>query len=239
MHQEYLKMRIKTVILQSNYLPWKGYFDLINMVDVFVFFDDVQYTPRNWRNRNRIKTPNGLKWLTVPCGESRRRLICDVAITDSQWQKKHWKCIEYFYRRAEYFHLFEPFLKEVYLNKQWEKLSELNQFLIKTIAGHFLKIQTRFEDSRKYSCQEKGLDRVLCILDKIGNVEEYITGPSAKSYINSREKEFSDRGIKLTYMDYSRYPEYKQLFGDFIHQVSIIDLLLNTGPNATKYLNSF
>ena len=90
-------------MVQSNYVPWKGYFDQINMADLFVFYDDVQFTKEDWRNRNRIKTKDGLKWLTVPCGSGIDRRICDVRIENSRWQRKHWEAIRHAYGRAAHF----------------------------------------------------------------------------------------------------------------------------------------
>src|SRR5579875_99675 len=109
-------MSVRTVaIIQSSYIPWKGYFDIINDVDEFIFLDDVQYTVRDWRTRNRIKTANGSMWLTVPAGSNRNRLICDVTIEDSSWQKRHWQTIRHNYSRAPYFREYESFFEELYL----------------------------------------------------------------------------------------------------------------------------
>src|ERR1700681_1938553 len=103
----------RVAILQSNYIPWKGYFDIIHDVDLFVFYDDVQYTKNDWRNRNKIKTPQGTQWITIPVGTNEHRLICEVEIRDTSWQKKHWKMLQQNYAKAPYFHVFEPFLDYV------------------------------------------------------------------------------------------------------------------------------
>ncbi|HAV76806.1 MAG TPA: hypothetical protein DCX53_05560 [Anaerolineae bacterium] len=220
-------------IIQSNYIPWKGYFDIINDVDVFILDDNVQYNKHNWRNRNKIKTPNGLHWLTVPVGGNSHKLICDVEIKDRFWAKKHWKQIKQNYSKAHYFKTFESFFEYVYLEKEWNNLSALNHFLIKTIAKEFLGITTEFEDSRKYHVTGANLDSLMDLLEQ-ADADLYVSGPSAQSYID--EQRFIDCGIELVYKDYSGYPEYPQRFPPFEHQVSILDLLFNCGPDAPYYI---
>jgi len=222
-------------ILQSGYIPWKGYFDIINIVDLFIFYDDVQFTTRDWRSRNRIKTKDGLLWLSVPCGSDRDRLICDVAIKDNYWQRKHWETICHSYAKAEYFAEYRHMFEDIYLGRTWSNLSEMNQYIIRLIAQDMLGITTPFGDSRDYSVGSNKGARILDILDKV-EATEYLSGPSAKSYLDPEE--FKRRGIKLTWMDYSGYPEYRQLYPPFVHEVSVIDLIFNEGPNARKYLKS-
>ena len=123
----------KVAILQSNYIPWKGYFDLIHRVDDFVLFDDMQYTRRDWRNRNKIKTPQGTLWLTLPVGTDEHRLILDVTMQDSAWQKKHYDMLAAAYRKAPHFQKLKPFLEHVYLEKRWTYLYELDRYLIEQI----------------------------------------------------------------------------------------------------------
>jgi hypothetical protein len=222
-------------ILQSNYLPWKGYFDIISKVDLFVFHDDLQYTKGDWRNRNRVRGPNGLVWLTIPCGTNEKRLICQVEMMDSAWQRKHWNLLNQYYKKAPYWSNYKDFFEEVYLGKTWNKLSELNQYLIKEIATQFLGITTMFEDSRKYSLTEKKAGRVIELLKKT-NATSYLSGPAAKSYLS--EEDLLPHGIQLEWMDYSNYPEYDQGFSPFTHEVSIIDVIFNTGLNMRKFVIS-
>jgi hypothetical protein len=223
-------------ILQSNYIPWKGYFDIIAKSDVFIFHDDLQYTKNDWRNRNKIKTENGLKWLTIPCGTNEKRLICDVELDNFIWQKKHWEFIKESYKKAPYFDLYKSFFEEIYLEKVWVKLSDLNQCMIKMISFDILNIKsTIFQDSRTYCLTKKKEDRVLELLDKV-KADEYISGASAKNYLN--EEKFIERNIKLTWMDYSNYKEYNQLYPPFEHGVSILDLIFNEGPYARSFLKS-
>ena len=225
---------MKTVaVLQSNYIPWKGYFDIIGRADCFIFHDDLQYTKNDWRNRNKIKTANGSTWLTVPCGKNEHRLICEVELKTHDWQAKHWRMIEKNYKKAPYFDLYRNFFEEFYLEKTWSNLSEMNHFLIKHIASKFLGVTTPLEDSRSYNLSGRKAGRLLELLHKAG-ATHYLSGPSAKSYIP--EAEFLQEGIQVEWMDYSGYPEYPQFSPPFEHGVSIIDLLFHTGPEAGQYM---
>lgn len=223
----------KVAIIQSNYIPWKGYFDIIHDVDLFIFLDDVQYTVRDWRNRNKIKTPQGLRWLSVPVGADRDRLIHQVEIVDDGWAKKHWETIKYSYSKTPHFKKYREFFEYVYLDSAWTNLSELNQFLIKRISQEFLGIETEFRDSREFAAQGEKTDRLLDLLVKAG-ATSYLSGPSAKSYID--DSKFRADGIELAYKDYSHYREYPQPFPPFEHAVSILDLLFNCGPDAPNYV---
>ncbi len=152
------------VISQSNYIPWKGYFDLIGMADVFVIYDDAQYTKRDWRNRNKIKTPNGLQWLTIPVEVKGRYLqkINETRIADKNWGQKHWKTIVNTYGKAPYFNLVSDLLSDLYLNKHYTLLSEINHAFIKKIAG-FLGIKTRILRSEQFDLAEGRTERLLGI----------------------------------------------------------------------------
>ena len=141
----------RVAIVQSNYIPWKGYFDMINMVDLFIFHDDLQYTKQDWRNRNKIKTSRGTEWLTVQCGTNENSLICEVELKDHKWQRKHWNKIVQNYGAAACFDKYREFFEEFYLGKTWRNLSEMNQYLIKAISRDFLGITTEFDNSRRYN----------------------------------------------------------------------------------------
>lgn len=227
----------KVAIIQSNYIPWKGYFDIINMVDEFVLLDDVQYTRRDWRNRNRIKTPQGLKWLTIPVSVKGKFniKIKDVMIADSSWNKKHWETIKTFYSRAKYFKYYKEFFEELYLNCKEKYLSEINYKFITSI-NKLLGIDTRIRFSTEFCLQEGKNERLISICKQCG-ADVYVSGPAAKVYLD--EDLFLREGIKVEWMDYSGYPEYEQLYPPFEHKVSIIDLILNVGPCAPKYMKSF
>jgi hypothetical protein len=223
----------KVAILQSNYIPWKGYFDIISQVDEFIFYDDVQYTNRDWRNRNKIKTPDGLLWLSVPVGQSKNRLICDVKIENKDWQKKHWQSISQFYKKAQFFNDYKSFFENFYLNEIHNNLSDMNIGLIKKICTEILNIRTNFKDSREFNLQGKKENRLLEQLIKT-SATHYLSGTAAKDYIC--EQHFTDKNIKLEWIDYSGYPEYRQLFGKFEHTVSILDLIFNVGSNSPFYV---
>lgn len=223
----------KVVILQSNYIPWKGYFDLINDADLFIFYDDVQYTKNDWRNRNKIVTPNGLRWLTIPTGIDAHRLICEVTLHDPSWQTKHWETIRQNYARSPFFKFYRPFFEEIYRGKAWTSLSELNQHLIKSISRDLLKIQTAFDDSRNYVLQGHRLERLLDLTKQSG-ASHYISGPAAKSYID--EAEFTAIDVALQWKDYNGYPEYAQGPLPFEHGVSILDTLFNVGPTTDSVI---
>lgn len=225
---------LKTVVvLQSNYIPWKGYFDLIHDADLFIFYDDLQFTKNDWRNRNKIKSQKGAEWITIPVGPEKNRLICEVEISNLSWQKKHWKTIRQNYSKAPYYNDYKEFFEDLYLGKKWSNLSELNQYLIRTISKDFLGITTEYKNSRDYALSGKKLDRLLELVIK-ADAECYISGPSAKDYIESSR--FNNAGIKLIWKEYSGYPEYSQRYPPFEHGVSILDLLFNVGPDASWYI---
>jgi hypothetical protein len=229
---------MKVAIIQPNYIPWKGYFDIINMVDIFVIYDDVQYTLRNWRNRNKIKTKSGLQWLTIPTDGTQKKIIKDVKIVwDDRWNVKHWKSIVINYSKAQYFKEYKDHFEELYLNLKDQYLLDVNIKFIEAIVKT-LGIKTKIicSSDLNYDRTLRKTERLIAILKEL-NATSYLSGPSAKNYID--ESLFKKENIELEWMDYSGYPEYPQLYPPFVHEVSIIDLILNTGPNAPNYMKSF
>ncbi len=225
-------------IVQSSYIPWKGYFDLINMVDEFVLYDCVQYTRRDWRNRNRIKTPQGPAWLTVSVQAkgNYEAPIDTIQVDDARWAERHWQTLTHNYAKAPFFSMYAPGFQRTYEGLVEEKsLSQINLALIKQVC-EALEITTRITDSRKYELQEDRNDRLLSICLQLG-ANEYHSGPSAQGYLD--EKRMNDQGVSVRWMSYADYPEYTQLFPPFDHAVSILDLLFNTGPDARSYMKSF
>jgi hypothetical protein len=220
-------------VIQSNYLPWKGYFDIIHDVDRFIFYDDVQFTKNDWRNRNLVKTQSGTAWITVPVGRDLHRLIRDVTLPDRSWAAKHWKTLGQYYSRAPHFGAFREFFEHVYLERAWDRLSELNQFLVTSIARDFLGIRTEFRDSFEYGAAGQRAERLLDLLKKAG-AGAYVSGPAARDYID--EAAFAREGIRLAWKSYAGYPEYPQAHPPFTHQVSIVDLLFNVGRDAPWYI---
>lgn len=230
-------MRKKRIaIIQSIYLPWKGYFDIIRSVDEFILYDDIQYTKRDWRNRNVIKSENGAEWLTVPVMTKGRYTQCieDVVVTDIAWRKKHWMKIVHTYSRAPFFHIYSEPLKEMFLHENEMRLSAINYGFIRIICS-FLNITTPIHFSSHYAISKEGdkTERLVAFC-KAAGATEYLNGPAGKSYMN--QNLFSQAGISLTWVDYSGYPEYQQFHTPFEHKVSILDLLFHTGPRALAYM---
>lgn len=226
----------KVAILQSNYIPWKGYFDLIAGVDEFILYDDMQYTRRDWRNRNLIKTPTGVQWLTVPVKTkgNYHQKIFEIEIDGQEWANNHWKSLCQNYKHAPYFGEIKSWLEPIYNDNHFIHLSSLNRTLIEAICK-YLAIDTDISSSSDYRLIDGKTERLvdLCIQ---ANGTEYISGPSAKEYIE--ERFFSENNIKLSWFSYSNYSEYPQLWGKFIHEVSILDLLFNCGSKSPKYIKN-
>lgn len=224
----------KIAILQSNYIPWKGYFDLIAAVDEFIIFDDMQYTKRDWRNRNKIKTPQGLKWLTIPVqvkGKYHQKIM-ETKIDGTSWARHHWKYIENCYQSADHFNDIADWLAPIYLQESHCYISKLNQRLIRAIC-EYVGIKTTITNSWDYNLLEGKTLRLADLCMQAGGTQ-YISGMAAKSYID--EQVFTKMGIQLRWFDYSGYPEYSQLWGEFQHEVSILDLLFNCGKGAHRYM---
>jgi hypothetical protein len=228
----------KTVaILQSNYIPWKGYFDLIHMVDEFILYDDMQYTRRDWRNRNLIKTPAGTAWLTIPVEVKGKyyQKINETRISEPGWAEKHWQTICHSYARAPFFRSYRPLLEELYRGATQPLLSEVNYHFLRAICD-LLQIRTRISWSMDYRLEEGKTERLVALCRQAG-ATAYISGPAAQRYI--APELFEQAGIELRWMDYAGYPEYPQLHPPFEHGVSIIDLILSVGEDARSYMKSF
>jgi WbqC-like protein family len=225
----------KIAIVQSNYIPWKGYFDLIALVDEFVLFDDMQYTRRDWRNRNQIKTPQGVQWLTVPVvvkGKYTQK-IKETEIDGVDWAALHWKAFEQNYRRAPYFDEISNWLAPLYRTSDLPvNLSVLNRQLIEAVCA-YLGIQTRITNSSDYALSEGKTERLADLCVQAG-ADEYISGPAARDYVD--ESVFAARGVGLRWFDYAGYREYPQLWGEFTHGVTVLDLLFNCGKEAPAFM---
>ncbi|PIE67728.1 MAG: hypothetical protein CSA23_02830 [Deltaproteobacteria bacterium] len=224
----------KVAIVQSNYIPWKGYFDLIAYVDEFILYDDMQYTRRDWRNRNKIKTPQGLQWLTVPvkvAGKYHQK-IKDTEIDGNSWAVSHWRSLIQNYRRSNYFNEISELLEPIYCSKTYTHLSQLNRRLIEEICC-YLNIDSILSNSWDYKIKSGRTERLVDICIQSG-ADEYISGPAAKDYIE--DQLFAVHGIKLSWFDYDGYPEYPQLWGAFEHGVTIVDLLFNCGKDAGNFM---
>lgn len=228
---------MKVLITQSNYIPWKGYFDAINQADLFVLYDDMQYTKRDWRNRNRIKTPNGTQWLSIPVQVKGRffQKINETEIADPDWPQRHWQSIAHHYRKAPYFREYGPLIEDLYRSATHPCLSHINFHFLTSIAD-LLGIATPFRWSSEFELRGDKSEKLLHICLDL-KATHYLSGPAARDYLDVDL--FRQNGIDVVWLDYSDYPEYPQLFEPFEHGVSIIDLLFNTGPAAREYMKSF
>lgn len=228
----------KTVaIVQSNYIPWKGYFDLINAVDECVLLDEVQYTRRDWRNRNKIKTPQGFLWLSIPVqvkGHYSQK-ISDTRVSHPEWAKEHWRSIQHCYARAAYFADYKDCLEELYLGCTEQYLSQINYRFLSALC-RMLGITTHLSFSSDYELRPGKTERLVGVCRQL-RATTYVSGPAAQSYLD--EERFAEAGMSVQWMDYTGYPEYRQLFPPFAHAVSIVDLILNEGPQARRYMQSF
>lgn len=227
---------MKCVILQPSYIPWRGFFDQIRQADLFVFYDDVQYDKHGWRNRNQIKTPSGKQWLTIPV--SAKGAVTDhVAINDvpivwnKAWNKEHLKTLRQHYGKAPHFKQFEPLLEEFYARRD-ERLADFTIDFTIALARALHIEHTQFLRSSTLGITGTKTDRLVAILKVIG-ADHYISGPSAKDYLE--EDKLADAGIALEYVKYD-YPEYPQLFPPYDPAVSILDLLFMTGDRALTYM---
>ena len=228
-------MTRRVAITQSNYLPWKGYFDLIRSVDQVVLYDEVQFTRRDWRNRNRIRTREGMAWLTVPVlvkGKYDQNIESTV-VSDSGWAENHWRTISHNYGRAPYFTEYSKQFQAFYENSPPENLSQINRHLIEIVLN-ILDISTQLAWSHDFPIDEVGkTERLVSICLRAG-ATTYVSGPAAKDYLDVAR--FEQNGISVEWFDYVGYPAYRQLHAPFIHEVSVIDLLLNMGPESLRFL---
>jgi hypothetical protein len=222
-------------ILQPSYIPWRGYFDQIRRVDLFVFFDDVQYDKNGWRNRNRIKTANGSIWLTVPVlskgTTSDQVLIKDIEINwDRQWNEKHLATVRQAYSRAPFFDAYMT-LVEGFLRDPPRLLADLT--IPSTVAlARELGLEAEFLRSSELDVSGAKTDRILAILESV-SATHYVSGPAARTYLE--EDRLEAAGISVEYVNYD-YAEYEQLYPPFDPQVSILDLLFMAGPEAPKLI---
>ena len=217
--------------MQSNYIPWKGYFDMIAAVDEFILYDDVQYTRRDWRNRNKIKTAAGIQWLTIPVevkGKYTQR-VKDVVVSEPAWARTHWRTLLHQYASAPHFRDLKSSVEGWYdAVADMKFLSEINEQFLRASCA-VLEIGTTITRSSDYALVDGRSERLLDLC-KQARAATYLSGPAARAYLD--EKIFEDAGIAVRWMEYDGYPEYPQLHPPFEHGVSVLDLLFNTGGGA-------
>lgn len=225
---------MRVCILQPTYLPWLGYFEQIHRADIFVFYDDVQYSKHSWQNRNRIKTPAGQLWLTVPTLKTEEsRKIRDMRIDNKlPWARKHLKSIKTFYCHSRYYNDYIPYFHEIYL-RRWEHLADLNIECIRRIC-ELLGIHRQFARSSELEVKGERSERLVKIC-QLFHADAYFSGQSAKDYL--KEELFKKAGITVEYQVY-KHPEYQQLFGEFVPYLSTIDLLFNCGSESLEIVLS-
>jgi hypothetical protein len=229
-----LQHKKKIAIVQSNFIPWKGYFDLIAAVDEFILFDDVQYTRRDWRNRNKIKTRDGVRWLTIPVASKGNYLqnISDVRTEGLGWKEEHLLRLKHAYAKARHFSDYFPWLERLYETCTTDLLSEVNAQFIRSICLT-LGITTPIRPSSDFEIVNGKNERLIHLCSQAG-ASSYLTGPAARDYLDVSL--FEKAGITIDFMSYEGYREYDQPHPPFEHAVSIVDLLLCTGPDARSYL---
>ena len=229
------------VITQSNYIPWRGYFDLLRSADEVVLLDSVQYTRRDWRNRNQIKTANGPVWLTISVEAKGRyhQTIDETRVADPGWSAAHRRAIETAYRRAPYYSTVGPWFLDLLDSVASEALlTSVNERLLRAVCDRLgitapVRRCTDVMDRALLQSLEP-TERLAALAQALG-ATRYLSGPAAQAYLDTRV--FTDRGIEVGWMTYAGYPDYPQLWGGFEPRVSIVDLLLNTGDEAPRYLD--
>jgi hypothetical protein len=224
----------RVAIIQSNYIPWKGYFDLIAATDEFILYDDAQYTRRDWRNRNQIKTPQGVQWLTVPVRVKGRyhQSIRETEIDGTEWAEQHWTRLRQNYARAPHFARYAPELEALYLHGRHDTLSALNLAML-TWVNRQLGIATRMSSSSDYTLEGDRTDKLLNLCLQAG-ATEYLSGPAARDYLD--ESRFAAAQVAVRWFDYPAYPPYAQLWGEFVHGVTVLDVLFHCGPDARRHV---
>ena len=208
--------------------------DLIRHVDEFILFDDVQFTKRDWRSRNRIKTADGPLWLSIPVRVKGRYLqaIKDTVVSDPAWNRIHWQTIRSHYAKAPCFRQFQDAFEDLFLGCDHASLSHINYRFTAGLC-QMLGISTRLSWSMDYVTMPGQTERLVSLCQQAG-ATEYLSGPAARTYIDPLQ--FERAGITLSFFDYLGYPEYQQLHPPFDHFVSVVDLILNTGADAPAYM---
>lgn len=221
----------KIAILQSNYVPWLGYFQLIDSVDEFVLYDHVQYTKNDWRNRNRVKTATGVKWLSIPAGKKLDREVREVEVT-APWRENHWRTLELNYRGALAFEETAEWLRPLYLDSSETNLSRINKAFIDAVCDS-IGIGTKITSSGDYELVGDRNERLVNLCLQSG-ATSYVSGPAAKVYLEP--KRFSENSVSVEWFEYPAPVPYPQLWGDFAPNLSVLDLLFNLGVNSSQVL---
>ena len=230
-------MSNKVIITQSNYIPWKGYFTTMKKATHLVLYDTAQYTRRDWRNRNKIISPQGPVWLSIPIDVKGKyhQQINEAKVKDHAWAHDHWNKISQYYKKAPHFDEYSQHFENLYLEKlkELEFLSDINRLLLQKCVD-LLGIDIKIMDSREFNLRGGKTEKLVNICEDL-NADEYFTGPAAKGYIE--EEQFRRKNIDFTFYDLENFPMYVQQWGDFEHHVSILDMFFNLGDDTVKYFN--
>lgn len=219
-------------IHQLHYLPWLRYFDKIYRSDVFVVLDDIQFNKNGWQNRNKVKGANGAVLLTVPVYAKAEQRLDEVRIhNDAPWRKKHWGTIEQSYRKARYFDLYRDFLRDTY-ERSWERLNDLNRHMLEFYIEAF-GIDTRVMYSSELNVPGAATERLLNLIAAVDGTAYYCGAYALDAYLN--EGLLDEAGIELELQDWHS-SEYPQLHGEFVGDLSVLDLLMNCGPESMEVL---
>ncbi len=224
---------VTAVILQPHYIPYCGFFKLIETADIFVIFDNVQFQTRSWQHRNKIKTPDGFKWLSVPVIKNSGQKIQDVKIQNTvNWQKKHWSSIIHSYSKSKYFKDYKDFFQDVY-SKKWHSIVDLNIHIINFLIEE-LGFSTKFIKASELDVSGKKSELLINICKKIG-ATHYHSNMGSKTYMDQEMHLFDDAEIRVSYMEY-KHPIYTQLFGEFTEYMSVLDVLFNHGKESKRII---
>lgn len=228
----------RVAIVQSSYIPWRGYFSLIAACDTFIFLDSVQFTKRDWRSRNRLRTANANVWLSIPLIQRGFYLaaIDEMTVSDPLWADAHWRRIEDAYRKAPAFQEAAPVIKEAYASvADLDRLSAINIALVRSLCAALAIDTGLMRDTELFPRTDlvamDATDR-LVELCRASRASHYLSGPAARSYLD--EERFRAAGIQIEWADYSGLRPYPQLHGGFDPQVSIVDTVLNLGYERTR-----
>ena len=231
------KMKNKLIITQSNYIPWKGYMTSMKYATHIILYDTAQYTRRDWRNRNKIITPNGPTWLSIPIDVKGKyhQKVNEAKVKNHTWSIDHWNKIRQNYRLAphfkEYARIFEPVYREEL--PQYEYLTDINKRMLQ-LCIELLGLEIEVLDSRDFEIRGDKTGKLINLCKDM-NADEYFTGPAARNYIN--EDYFADNDIALTYYDLEDFPTYEQQWDGFDHYVSVLDMFFNLGGSTPSYFN--
>ena len=229
---------MKGVILQPTYLPWMGYFELIDSSDIYVVFDHVQFERKSWQQKNKIKAPNGIVYLHVPVEKMPLKIpICDIKVSYKQgnFLEKHWKSIEMAYKRAPYFEKYKPLFEKIY-SKKYVLLRDLNMEIIKLICS-ILGIKTKIVFSSELNLEDEGMgktEKIVNLCRKLGIAEFYEPGGGKELFDGFL---FQKEGISVEFQDYE-HPKYSQLWGEFVPYLSVIDLIFNEGDKSLSIIKN-